>query len=54
MTNFERIKAMDIDELAKWTWDKCECVGCAYKPGWCGGEKCIEGHKEWLEQEAEE
>lgn len=53
INNYERIKDMSLDEMAKWMWDEFECAGCAYTAGKCGGKKCLDGHKAWLEQEAE-
>ncbi len=62
MTNFERIKAMDIEKLAEALDDWCHCAGCpAYDI--CNGlfptEKfpkcvvCADYLKIWLESEEE-
>ena len=39
ISNYERIKDMSLDEMAKWMWDEFECAGCAYTAGKCGGKK---------------
>lgn len=55
MTNFEKIKNMDIDEVAKLLNGRCSfCVfdtdieECA-----AGDATCIDGVRKWLEQESE-
>lgn len=55
MTNFEKIKAMDFDELAK-LLDSCGgCGFCIYreKPEEeCNVQSCENGTRKWLESEA--
>lgn len=51
-TNFEKIKAMDIDEMAV-------TLMCPYNKDcdtddFCSGRNCIDCTREWLESEAEE
>lgn len=57
MTNFEKIKNMDIDELAKLLNGRCSlCVFDTDGDECAGMEKdapCIDGVRKWLEQEAE-
>ena len=65
MTNFERIKTMNIEEMAWWTLKlSSECETCAYfdKKGFCiidpfpgydESVRCKQGHVEWLQQEAD-
>ena len=55
MTNFDRIKAMSIDELAKfipdWSYTKaCKCDELPYAQCNYECDKCV---KEWLESEVE-
>lgn len=50
MTNFERIKAMDIDTMAG-TMAEEGCYYCEYAAlDHCGG-RCTEGVRKWLESE---
>lgn len=60
MTNYDRIKNMTLDEMAKWLATKNTCDVCAYEAHAAyllacfdepGIERCIGGHKKWLEQE---
>ena len=56
MTNFDRIKAMSIDEMARRlsSFNCNECTICAFlSKSSCWEEDCIGGHKEWLESEVE-
>lgn len=56
MTNFERIKAMSVDEMAKLL---CDCSDCG-NDGCYGNDLCIQGDGacnglvKWLESEVEE
>lgn len=54
MTNFERIKAMSLDEMAEQIAAN-SCHNCVYvfseEP--CRG-RCTEGTRKWLESEAED
>lgn len=52
MTNYEIIKAMDIDELAHLLEDDCYYCVCYPATGSCS-LPCKEGVKKWLESEAE-
>lgn len=54
MTNFERIKAMDIDTMAGVMAEE-GCYYCEYAEmiGNCGG-RCTEGVRKWLESEVTE
>ena len=59
MTNYEKIKAMSIDEMAELLYDTTfndfVCNSCK-APNYCNGgiDECKEGIKQWLEQESEE
>lgn len=56
MTNFERIKAMSIDELAEVLNDTISvfsCDDCSNKNNACTSENCLPFIKEWLEREVE-
>lgn len=56
MTNFERIKAMNIDEMAEFI-KNCACENsCAFEVACWNGDKdcdCNNGIKQWLESEEE-
>ena len=57
MTNYEKIKAMSVEELAD-LLDYGECHCCAYyktnSPVDCLDCVCKDGVKKWLESEVEE
>lgn len=69
MTNFEKIKAMSIKEMAEFLTEGDTCFLCDYCRGYCtvdesledycpeedfGTDKaCYDGHKKWLEREIE-
>lgn len=60
MRNIDKIKAMNIDEMAKLFYDMtfndfCCNEGCT-APMSCNGspDECQEGIKQWLEAESEE
>ena len=51
MTNYEKIKAMDIDELAELF--QGDCTFCVFfSDPRCFSLSCKEGVKKWLESEA--
>lgn len=50
MTNFERIKAMSVEEMAKWVVDQPSCI---FPTRYCYGMLCHECWCEWLEMESE-
>lgn len=52
MTNYERIQAMSIDELAKILASCGDCSCCIYKKSPGCEWTCREGAKKWLESEA--
>lgn len=66
MTNYEKIKNMSVDEMAKWLEDKIpeSCKFCAsgnlhecgyWEKGFYDGvELCIKNRALWLESEVEE
>lgn len=54
MTNFERIKAMSVEQMADWIEDTSNCFTCAYEDCNGGSKECLDGHKLWLQREAEE
>ena len=52
ITNFEKIKLMDIDEMAKlMSLDLCELCHLTNPDASCGELGCEEGMKRWLMQE---
>ena len=54
MNNFEKIKAMSIDEMAKLLGAN-SCNYCVYQQVNCDDIKqCKDGIKQWLESESEE
>ena len=56
MTNYEKIKAMSVKEMAEFLDFNCQCIICIHKDE-CkvdGTFDCTEGTKKWLEKEAEE
>ncbi len=60
MTNYERIKGMSVEEMAKFI-NHCEnapCKCCNYKGSLCGGgtntEMCKNEISKWLNSEVEE
>ena len=62
MTNYERIKAMSVEEMATAILSGIssdQCDYCNYSNGYCNGEPCKnkadeEIVQEWLESEVEE
>lgn len=53
MTNYERIKNMNVEEIAKILASATLCVNFECKGLRCGCKECQELHKQWLESEAE-
>jgi len=57
VTNYEKIKAMSVEEMAKGILDHINCIKCPADDE-CEkeivGKSCIDTMKEWLLQEAEE
>lgn len=52
MKNYDRIKAMSVEEIAKWLNAKSNCSTCANEN--CNGMgDCEQGHLLWLQQEAD-
>ena len=61
ITNFQKIKAMDIDEMAEWLRDfqdnpdtLCTLLQCKKLFKHCGYDACLEYTKQWLESEVRE
>lgn len=56
MNNFEKIKAMSIDEMARWMFVLHSACGfCPVnKAKTCEAGNCQYSWKQWLEQESEE
>lgn len=50
MNNYERIKTMSIDEMAK-VLSKPVCFHCIDNKNECCNENCKKGVKQWLEIE---
>lgn len=50
MNNFEKIKAMTIEEMAKYL-KKIECDNECMNPWDC--DECLDNYKQWLESESE-
>ena len=54
MNNFEKIKAMNIDEMIKFIKRQNMCTKCTeLRMPYCRDAKCDEGIKQWLESEEE-
>jgi hypothetical protein len=55
MTNYEKIKAMSVEEMAELI-DDSPCNSCNYRQKGFSKcpQECEEGIKEWLESEVEE
>ena len=57
MTNYEKIKAMSVEEMAEFC-DSCSCKRCIYykehELNFCDEYECIDGITQWLESEVEE
>lgn len=53
MTNFERIKAMTVEELAELI-SKSPCYNCKKTSDQTCTIPCFQGVKQWLESEVEE
>lgn len=51
-TNYDRIRNMSIDEMAKVLASATLCVNFGCKGLRCGCKECQELHKQWLESEA--
>ena len=55
MTNFEKIKNMSVEELAKKIWLYMNCRDCPIKVKcFPSQKKCVEVWGSWLKSEAEE
>lgn len=52
MTNFKRIKEMDIEEMAEFLEENGNCRACALTGFYCN-ERCRDGARQWLESEEE-
>jgi hypothetical protein len=55
MTNYERIKAMSVEEMAEILYDKINCEDCPVrKQGKCDSVcECFERMTAWLESECD-
>ena len=56
MTNYEKIKAMSVEEMARFLCDISDCYHCPMKNK-CRNQTlidCLDGLAEWLLKEAEE
>ena len=52
MTNLEKIKSMNAEELAEYF---CKLMDCRYCPIYCTRGECRDNEiKQWLESESEE
>ncbi|MBQ4118970.1 MAG: hypothetical protein IJD45_01100 [Clostridia bacterium] len=55
MTNFEKIKAKNVEEMADFLCDNSDCDVCpAYDANYCPNENmkiCSKAMKKWLESE---
>ena len=54
MTNYERIKNISVEEIAKILASATLCVNFECKGLRCGCKECQELHKQWLESEAKQ
>ena len=52
MNNYEKIKSMSVDEMAKWLWEITNCEACKAESDYCF-QRCIETLKQWLLAESE-
>lgn len=52
MTNYEKIKQMSVEELARFLNDNGICHTCAHEVFGCGN--CLKGHIAWLEREVDQ
>ena len=53
MNNFEKIKSMDIDEMAEFIDGNCQLCKF-FEDEDCWEQDCKIGHKQWLESEVRE
>lgn len=55
MTNYERIKAMSVDEMAIMLVcdEMVDCDRCPNKDNMCRQYICVKMHKQWLESEVD-
>lgn len=53
MNNFEKIKAMDIDEFSEFMIIENYCLYCPYDINTCEDKDCAEGMKQWLLEECD-
>lgn len=51
MTNFEMLKAMNVEDFAAWLADLVDCGACTLRK--CDGE-CRKAWLRWLKSEVEE
>ena len=52
MKNYDRIKAMSVEEMAEWMASHLTCSTCVND--YCNGlGHCRDKHLEWLQQEAD-
>lgn len=55
MTNFEKIKNMSVEELAKKIWLHINCADCPIKVKcFPSRKKCVEVWEQWLKSEVKE
>ena len=57
VTNFEKLQAMSLEELAEYLGEKETCDMCINNVGsFCVAGKggCEKGHKKWLESEVDD
>ena len=56
MNNFEKIKAMNIDEMVRWLWRITDCGYCEASKRFCyySAGECKRMLKQWLESEVRE
>ena len=55
MNNYEKIKAMSIDEMAEFISSSCQMtMGFSCDDSLCGDIHCLKHINQWLEAESEE
>lgn len=56
MNNFEKIKNMTLDEMAKFLFKRTDCQECLADTDYCNYSvtRCLKTLKQWLQQEASE
>jgi hypothetical protein len=54
ITNFDRIRSMNDEELARWLVDATVCERVCNEDEYCHGNECVKRVTDWLKQPAKE